>query len=206
MTSASGLDFTLYRAYDPGHARWLNRDPIGEVGGVNLYAYVGGNPISNADPLGLFTLLGAVGGSFATGLGAEGWAGVYVTLPSPSNGWTPDAGVVGSGGIGAGWNVGAAWQVGISKGGEDDLNGITYNANVGGGPGSVTVAFDENGHPVAGMVGPSADFGASGVISQSKAAGLNDVGAWLGGTIYDIVSIWRHLHPPAPPAPQGCKQ
>ena len=51
--AVSGLDFTLHRAYDPTHARWLNRDPIGELGGVNLYAYVGGSPASRIDPLGL---------------------------------------------------------------------------------------------------------------------------------------------------------
>jgi RHS repeat-associated protein len=51
--AVSGLDFTLYRAYDPAHARWLNRDPIGETGGINLYAYVGGNSTSYIDPSGL---------------------------------------------------------------------------------------------------------------------------------------------------------
>jgi RHS repeat-associated protein len=49
----SGLEFALYRAYDPTHARWLNRDPIAETGGVNLYAYVNENPISFVDPFGL---------------------------------------------------------------------------------------------------------------------------------------------------------
>jgi RHS repeat-associated protein len=48
----SGLEFALYRAYDPVHARWLNRDPIGEAGGLNLYAYANGNPISLRDPSG----------------------------------------------------------------------------------------------------------------------------------------------------------
>ena len=49
----SGLYLTLNRAYSPTLGRWINRDPIGEKGGVNLYAYVGNNPISRNDPTGL---------------------------------------------------------------------------------------------------------------------------------------------------------
>jgi RHS repeat-associated protein len=51
--AASGMDFAMYRAYDPTHARWLNRDPIGEAGGLNMYGYVAGNPINETDPRGL---------------------------------------------------------------------------------------------------------------------------------------------------------
>jgi len=43
----------MFRAYDTAHGRWLNRDPIGELGGINLYGYVNGNPINRIDPLGL---------------------------------------------------------------------------------------------------------------------------------------------------------
>jgi RHS repeat-associated protein len=46
----SGLYLTKYRAYDPQTGRWLSRDPIGEEGGVNLYGYVGGNPVLYIDP------------------------------------------------------------------------------------------------------------------------------------------------------------
>jgi len=53
----SGLYLTKYRAYDPQSGRWLSRDPIGELGGINLYAYVGGNPVSFIDPLGLATVI-----------------------------------------------------------------------------------------------------------------------------------------------------
>ena len=51
--SKSNLDLATYRAYDPDLGRWLSRDPIGEDGGLNLYAYVGNNPLNRVDFLGL---------------------------------------------------------------------------------------------------------------------------------------------------------
>jgi RHS repeat-associated protein len=59
----SGLEFALFRAYDPTHARWLNRDPIAESGGINLYAYVNGNPIKYVDPTGLICTYNQTTGS-----------------------------------------------------------------------------------------------------------------------------------------------
>ena len=41
------------RFYGPGPHRWLNEDPIREAGGANLHQFVGNNPMSNVDPLGL---------------------------------------------------------------------------------------------------------------------------------------------------------
>lgn len=32
-----------HRYYDPTEGRFLNRDPIGYAGGMNLYAYCGGS-------------------------------------------------------------------------------------------------------------------------------------------------------------------
>jgi RHS repeat-associated protein len=50
---ASGLNLTLYRAYDPRLGRWLTRDPANERAGLNLYAYVHDDPLNWMDPLGL---------------------------------------------------------------------------------------------------------------------------------------------------------
>ncbi|HEV2804211.1 MAG TPA: RHS repeat-associated core domain-containing protein [Chthoniobacterales bacterium] len=53
--SKSNLDLATYRAYDPDLGRWLNRDPIAEKGGVNLYAYVENDSLNSTDLLGLET-------------------------------------------------------------------------------------------------------------------------------------------------------
>ncbi len=53
----SGHYYFLHRYYDPRLGRWLSRDPIGEAGGFNLYAYCGNDPVNRHDPLGLSTKL-----------------------------------------------------------------------------------------------------------------------------------------------------
>jgi RHS repeat-associated protein len=48
-STTSGLYYYGYRFYDPYLQRWPNRDPIGELGGLNLYGFVGNNSISRVD-------------------------------------------------------------------------------------------------------------------------------------------------------------
>ena len=47
--SETGLYYYGYRFYSPSLMRWLNRDPIEEKGGLNLYGFCGNNPIGVYD-------------------------------------------------------------------------------------------------------------------------------------------------------------
>ena len=67
----TGLYYYGYRFYSPELMRWINRDPIEEDGGANLYAFCGNNPICKYDkdgcayfayrPLKAVRLLGVIG-------------------------------------------------------------------------------------------------------------------------------------------------
>ncbi len=54
--SETGLLYYGYRFYDPITGRWLNRDPIEETGGFNLYAIADNGPLNSHDWLGLCDL------------------------------------------------------------------------------------------------------------------------------------------------------
>ena len=49
----TGLYYYRARYYHPVLSRFVSEDPIGLAAGPNVYAYVGGNPVSYSDALGL---------------------------------------------------------------------------------------------------------------------------------------------------------
>jgi RHS repeat-associated protein len=50
---STGLNYYGYRFYSPGLGRWMNRDPIEEEGGYNLYLFVGNTFVGMVYPLGM---------------------------------------------------------------------------------------------------------------------------------------------------------
>lgn len=75
----SGLYFALNRALDPRAGRWLNRDPLGEAAGINLYAYVGNNPVNITDPSGEVAPVVIVAGGMIVGAAAGLSLAVYLS-------------------------------------------------------------------------------------------------------------------------------
>ncbi|BCO31669.1 hypothetical protein TspCOW1_17720 [Thiohalobacter sp. COW1] len=72
MEEAAGLYYMRARYYDAEVGRFISEDPIGFEGGLNLYAYVGGNPIVGVDPEGTWVVnaVGGIIGGVAGGIGA----------------------------------------------------------------------------------------------------------------------------------------
>jgi RHS repeat-associated protein len=89
----SALVYYGYRYYSPNLQRWVNRDPVGEWGGMNLSGFVRNEPTTKADAIGLdywlnyewwwvvphLTVIGddGVGGTYTIEFGFGGANDVY---------------------------------------------------------------------------------------------------------------------------------
>jgi len=86
----TGLYFYRARYYDPVLKRFIQEDPIGLQGGLNVHAYVGGDPVSISDPSGegfwanLFAAIGiGIGGMSTPGINGKLPEAPPPTAPSP---------------------------------------------------------------------------------------------------------------------------
>ena len=64
----SGLVYYGFRYYSPSLGRFLNRDPLGELGGGNLYAFVENDPVNGWDYLGMYEMVACDAVEYLLGL------------------------------------------------------------------------------------------------------------------------------------------
>lgn len=93
----SGLHYNYFRDYYPGIGRYIESDPIGLDGGINLYVYSLNNPVNFYDHRGLAPWWVRPTGKFLTGAG--GIAMTYGLLTGQPEIWGPGAVVAGVGGL-----------------------------------------------------------------------------------------------------------
>jgi RHS repeat-associated protein len=70
---ASGLLYRRNRYYDPATGRFTQEDPIGLAGGINVYGFAEGDPVTYSDPYGLCP-------EWLTGKPCNGWIATLVGL------------------------------------------------------------------------------------------------------------------------------
>ncbi|MEB3295577.1 MAG: RHS repeat-associated core domain-containing protein [Synechococcales bacterium] len=82
MSEENRLDFMRARFYSESEGRFNSKDPIGQLGGINVYRYVSNSPINGIDPLGLWVF--SLGGAITGGGGAGGTVGASVVWDGSS--------------------------------------------------------------------------------------------------------------------------
>ena len=171
--TATGLYDYGYRFYSPSLGRWINRDPIAESGGLNLYGMVGNDPVNFLDAYGLYPGEGIVDGGrrwFWTGdpnasdevyNAATDAAADWMYRCSPTRGayvsWGP-RGVPGSPRGTVSWTVDSGWAASVSGGG---------------GKGPINSNWGSGSHGVSG--------GVTGSITRNMETGKYSVG--VGGSV-----------------------
>jgi RHS repeat-associated protein len=181
----SGLYYYRARYYDHRTMRFLSEDLFGLLANPNLYRYARNNPLRYLDPLGLFTIIGGLGGSAIAGKGVEASAGGYYNWNSGEAG-----GFVSVGG-GAGLNASGDIFGGVVWG---DLEGVTANTNVVLGPISISVMLDPmTGKPMGFTVGIGP------LIPGIPWGGLSETISVTGtGCVFNC--------PSSPPVDLGCRK
>ncbi len=173
----SGMNLTLFRAYDPELGRWISRDPIEEGGGINTYAYANANPIYFFDPLGLCNQkaygeclkLARDTWQSSVNIAWEAFKAAMRNLKINYDAWTGLNDVSTVGGLASGIGAGSAWG----------------SIPAFGGPGSI---FGGGGA----FYGAGAGVGATMSAPAVLAAGVALAGVLIGHSISNVWEDYKH--------------
>jgi RHS repeat-associated protein len=196
----AGLYHYKARAYPPGLGRFLQTDPILYAGGMNLYAYVGNDPIDGIDPSGLTTIAVGIEGEATYGVGVAGGVGVAISFPFFGDTSARfDLGVYGFVSGRAGYLIGAGPAVGVSGGSVQDMRALTWDVTGGYGAYAATIS----GPITAGGAGPGEPSGGRQVgaipgppgarVRSTTLGGSAGVRATLSGSVRDLFSIGSRI-------------
>jgi len=184
-TGGEGDDVTLshnwHRTYDPTLGRYLQSDPIGLAGGLNRFAYVGGNPVGYVDPTGQI--------NFSLNLGFDLFAfvvpgisseiGFYFSTEGDCN--TFEVGFYKAGSIGGGLDIAAGLGGDISFGRPSNtFEGYYVEAEGSIGP------FNGNG-----FFSPNSGSGSAGGIGASLEVSPLPFGGHLSVGKSEIIKKWN---------------
>jgi len=156
----TGLYYNWHRFYDPVTGRYVSADPIGLDGGINLYAYVGGDPVNWQDPAGLVGVAVNFGGAYGTG-----WGG-------PVN---PNSNILQGAGAGTGIYIGV--NTDHHDYGYAELGGFTYQS-----------IMSNSGRTPGAAIGLGADLTFYFINANKFFPGRMKYKTWvlffIGGTVY----------------------
>ena len=218
QTDPNGLLYMRARYYNPYISRFINADPSGFNGGLNFYAFCNDNPISQEDPFGLQSWIGAGYGSIPL----SSYTSPYTPPPPPATYSAPnptgtgvmvfDSGVSYFAGVGGGvgtqsillangqlvtygyWGAG----IGLGKGGGNfgagQVYGVFQPSDYAGSFVNVGAGYGVGGASISAAPLP----GQNGAASYSAGAGT----AGINGT-YQYYWIIDATQPIVSPAPSG---